>query len=103
MQRKPPDAARGFLFTLFLCQTAHYNYPQTPLERFSEYLIPRHTIIKGYNMGQKTMCDWSKEDRIKDFSEYASIVRKPRFWCYTCGRVANKKKNLCKAQKLPKK
>jgi hypothetical protein len=54
-------------------------------------------------MSRRTLCDWSKEDRIKELVEYTEIVRKPRYMCYTCGRVANKKKNLCEPRKLPKK
>lgn len=54
-------------------------------------------------MGHKTLCDWSKEDRVKKLSEYAEIVKEPRFMCHTCGRVANKKKNLCEPRKLPTK
>lgn len=53
-------------------------------------------------MGHKTLCDWSKPDRLKNLAEYSSIVRKPKFVCETCGRVAKKKKNLCDALKLPK-
>ncbi len=54
-------------------------------------------------MGKKTLCDWSKEDRIKNLSEYTAIVKKPRYLCDTCGRVARKKKKLCDPHKLPKK
>jgi hypothetical protein len=50
----------------------------------------------------KTLCDWSKQDRLKRLSEYTGIVKKPKFMCETCGRVAIKKKFLCDAYKLPK-
>lgn len=50
----------------------------------------------------KTLCDWDKTDRLKNLADYADIVRKPKFMCETCGRVARKKKNLCDPHKLPK-
>jgi len=50
----------------------------------------------------KTLCDWSKQDRLKNLTEYTGIVKKPKFMCETCGRVANKKKNLCDPHKLAK-
>jgi hypothetical protein len=55
---------------------------------------------EGEEMGHKTLCDWTKEDRIKNLSDYAEIVQKPRFMCDTCGRVARKKKSLCKPHRL---
>jgi hypothetical protein len=57
---------------------------------------------EGKAMGQKTLCDWSKDDRKKAWAEYIELVKKPRFVCDSCGRAANKKKNLCHPHKLPK-
>jgi hypothetical protein len=36
-----------------------------------------------------------------DIKEIAPLVDKPKFICKQCGRVANKKKHLCKPVELP--
>lgn len=35
-----------------------------------------------------------------DLPSYILLVNQPRFVCLSCGRVANKKKNLCAPQRL---
>lgn len=50
----------------------------------------------------KKMCDWKKKDIEKDFEKYAAIVSKPTHVCMKCGRTADDKKRLCKAEELPK-
>jgi len=50
----------------------------------------------------KTMCDLDGSAIKKNLDEIAAIVRKPKYICANCARVANKKKYLCKGTKLPK-
>jgi hypothetical protein len=47
----------------------------------------------------KTLCDWSR-DELADLSRLREIVRDPRWLCRKCGRVAQRKKFLCKATAL---
>lgn len=35
-----------------------------------------------------------------DLPSYILLVNQPRFVCLNCGRVANKKKNLCDPQRI---
>jgi len=42
----------------------------------------------------KTLCELS-QDLEDHLNEYVMLVYQPRFVCTNCGRVANKKKNLC--------
>ena len=35
-----------------------------------------------------------------DLPTYILLVEQPRFVCLNCGRVANKKKNLCRPERL---
>lgn len=44
---------------------------------------------------QKTLCKWKKSERQQDMAKLIWIVRKPRFICESCGRVARKKRWLC--------
>lgn len=48
----------------------------------------------------KNLCKWGKKAIKKKFDEYTEIVRDPRFVCMKCGRVASKKKWLCKPEAL---
>jgi hypothetical protein len=48
----------------------------------------------------KHLCKWKKAERIEKLSNYRSIVEKPGFLCGDCGRVAAKKKHLCKPLRL---
>jgi hypothetical protein len=48
----------------------------------------------------KNLCKWGKKDLEKNLDEYTEIVKDPRFVCMKCGRVANKKKLLCKPKEL---
>lgn len=45
------------------------------------------------------LCDWSKDD-YADVERMAEVVLDPAWLCRKCGRVANRKKWLCKATKL---
>ncbi len=49
-------------------------------------------------MGKKAkhLCAWKKEERVKKLDSYRDMVIKPKFMCANCGRVAAKKKWLCK-------
>lgn len=50
---------------------------------------------------KKTLCELEKEGLIQaDFEGYKELVRKGRFVCRRCGRVAHKKKLLCRPEKL---
>jgi hypothetical protein len=35
-----------------------------------------------------------------DLPSYVLLVNQPRFVCANCGRVANKKKNLCEPRRM---
>ncbi len=42
------------------------------------------------------LCKWKQKDVSKNFSEFADIVKNPKFVCKKCGWVATKKKWLHK-------
>ena len=44
----------------------------------------------------KELCKWKQDDIKKNFDDFSDIVRKPKFVCIKCGRVAGKKKWLHK-------
>ncbi len=49
----------------------------------------------------KKLCDLAKKDLSKkDLDSYRELVNGPRYLCKKCGRLANRKKNLCKGTKL---
>ena len=47
----------------------------------------------------KELCKLRKELG-GDLKTYVLLVNQPRFLCTRCGRMANKKKNLCHPQKF---
>ena len=47
----------------------------------------------------RTLCD-RKRTLNQDATEYARLVRKPRYLCLECGRSARKKKYLCKPGRI---
>lgn len=47
----------------------------------------------------QTLCKLKKELK-QDLKSYTILVNQPCFVCTKCGRVANKKKNLCQAKKM---
>jgi len=49
----------------------------------------------------KSLCDWSKSDLKNDAAKLAALVRQADHYCVKCARVANDKRVLCKAKKLP--
>ena len=49
---------------------------------------------------EKQLCKWKQDDISEKFDEFVSIVRKPKFLCTKCGRVAVKKKWLHKPASL---
>lgn len=52
-------------------------------------------------MGKKILCKTVKSsDFKKEFGKYIKMVKKGKYVCESCGRVAKKKKNLCKPQEL---
>lgn len=44
----------------------------------------------------KELCKLKQELLKKDLQSYILLVNQPRYVCENCGRVANKKKKLCK-------
>ena len=48
----------------------------------------------------KELCKWKQDDIKKNFDDFNDIVRKPKFVCTKCGRVAAKKKWLHKTAVL---
>jgi lipopolysaccharide biosynthesis regulator YciM len=51
-------------------------------------------------MAGKTLCKWKKDEFDKRMDALKEIVSKPRYVCRKCGRVADKKKWLCKPDAL---
>lgn len=51
----------------------------------------------------KTLCDWTKTDLKDRASDLALLVHEANFYCTKCARVANDRRALCKARKLPAK
>jgi len=49
----------------------------------------------------KTLCDWKPKHFTQRSEEFAELVSSPCFFCRKCGRVASKRKALCKAMSLP--
>jgi len=47
----------------------------------------------------KTLCK-IKKLRKKDFGEFVQHIRRPKFVCKKCGRVADGKGLLCKPKKI---
>lgn len=50
----------------------------------------------------KTLCKLGKNDVSKDLKKIVKIVKKPKFICEKCARVAKEKKYLCAPIKLKK-
>lgn len=50
---------------------------------------------------KKTLCELEKIGLIRnDLEGYKKLVRKGKYVCRRCGRVARKKKNLCHPEKI---
>jgi hypothetical protein len=49
---------------------------------------------------KKELCKWKRADYSKELPLLKRIVRDPQFVCAKCGRVADKKKRLCKPESL---
>ena len=55
-------------------------------------------------MNQIKLCDLvKKEAEIAQSEDYIRIVRKGKYLCNKCGRVAKSKQKLCKPKKIKKK
>ncbi|MCX8084578.1 MAG: hypothetical protein N3C60_06650 [Calditerrivibrio sp.] len=46
----------------------------------------------------KTMCKISPKD---DLEKFLDAIEDPKYYCKSCGRVANKEKKLCKPEPIP--
>ena len=46
--------------------------------------------------GNKALCEWKKKDLERNRGEYIEKVRPAQYLCTKCGRVAARKKDLCK-------
>lgn len=57
----------------------------------------------GEKLKIKTMCRLGKSLSGEALEVYFEAVRKPRFFCEKCYRVARRKKHLCRPVDLPKK
>ncbi|MFC1869354.1 hypothetical protein ACFL0H_14645 [Thermodesulfobacteriota bacterium] len=49
---------------------------------------------------EKRLCKWKEDDIIEKLDEFMDIIKKPKFFCKKCGRVADKKKWLHKPSVL---
>ncbi|MBN1102669.1 MAG: hypothetical protein JXL84_04550 [Deltaproteobacteria bacterium] len=45
---------------------------------------------------EKKLCKWKADDLNESLDEFMDIIRKPKFLCKKCGRVADKEKWLHK-------
>lgn len=50
----------------------------------------------------KELCKIEEVAIRRDLEAHMKLVNKPKYICKKCGRVANKKKSLCKPTKLKK-
>ena len=50
----------------------------------------------------KTICDWSRKELAKNPGKLHALTREACFFCAKCGRVANTRKALCKAEGFSK-
>ena len=48
----------------------------------------------------KEICKLSKKELKEKHDQLVKIVSSPQYLCIKCGRAANKKKFLCKAEEL---
>jgi hypothetical protein len=58
-----------------------------------------HTGGEGLS-DKKELCKWKRADYSKELPLLKRIVKDPQFVCEKCGRVADKKKRLCKPESL---
>jgi hypothetical protein len=49
---------------------------------------------------EKSLCEWKKNSFEDDLDRFREMVANPQFYCRKCGRVAAKRKWLCKAARL---
>lgn len=52
--------------------------------------MTKKAVCKGKHKGH--LCVLVSEDK---FDEIRELVQNPKFMCFNCGRVADKKSNLC--------
>ena len=48
----------------------------------------------------KRLCKWSHKDIDKHFKSYTDLVKKPKYVCLKCGRVAKNKSLLHEPAKI---
>jgi hypothetical protein len=50
---------------------------------------------------KKSLCELVEEGLLRDqLQYYKKLVKKPKYICRRCGRVARKKRNLCRPEKI---
>jgi hypothetical protein len=50
---------------------------------------------------KKSLCELVEEGFLRDQpQDYRKLVKKPKYVCRRCGRVARKKRNLCHPEKI---
>ncbi|MDK2948190.1 MAG: hypothetical protein PWQ63_1350 [Methanolobus sp.] len=59
-----------------------------------------YTCFYGVLKMAKNMCSWDKDDIKENEEAFRKIVKKPKYFCKKCGRVAKDDDLLCKPKKL---
>jgi hypothetical protein len=50
---------------------------------------------------KKSLCELVEEGLLRNQpQDYKKLVKKPKYICRRCGRVAHKKRNLCRPEKI---
>jgi hypothetical protein len=62
-------------------------------KRPEKYLLKRRQQMAKK---EKKLCKWKEDHLAENLAEFMDIIRKPKFLCKKCGRVADKEKWLHK-------
>lgn len=69
---------------------------------FSPYIIRESSSPTDEDGMSKSLCKWRRGEVEANLELLREMVKKPKFACKKCARVANTKKALCSAVKLKK-